>query len=281
MKRKFVLITAIAICSVLIVLSFVACTQFAADAPLGISQDTRKFKKISDDRMFAEAENYGGYIFKTETDAMCFRLKKPNEPKENEKYPLIVFLHGSGDWGTDSSRHMYRSLIDNADKYAGDNSYVFMPQGRNDRDWTDGYGWSDTLGMSDLYNACLDEIIETYPNIDKDRVYITGMSMGGNGTMFQLYNYPDKYAAAIALCGYYDDEMFSDLRIIKDKPIWLAHSKTDDVAEFQQSMHLYNRLISLGSTNVKTTWIEEYKHDITLPIYQDSEVWEWLLAQRR
>lgn len=114
----------------------VSCVPFGSDAPQGISLDTRTFKKISDERMIAEAENYKGYIFKDGNSVMTFRLKKPSVIKDDMKYPLIVFLHGSGDGGTDNSRHMYKSLINSVGKYVGDDCYVLMPQADKKLDWT-------------------------------------------------------------------------------------------------------------------------------------------------
>lgn len=213
----------------------VSCVPFGSDAPQGISLDTRTFKKISDERMIAEAENYKGYIFKDGNSVMTFRFKKPSVIKDDMKYPLIVFLHGSGDGGTDNSRHMYKSLINSVGKYVGDDCYVLMPQADNKLDWTQIGGKSGDKGSSDLYNKMLDAVIAKNSAIDTSRVYLTGMSMGGNGTVYQAYSYPEKYAAVVALCGYYNENIISDLSRFDGMGIWLEHSKTDDVVNYKES----------------------------------------------
>lgn len=261
----------------------VSCTPFGSDAPQGISLDTRTFKKISDERMIAEAENYKGYIFKDGDSVMTFRLKKPSVIKDDMKYPVIVFLHGRDDGGTDNSRHMYKSLINSVGKYVGDDCYVLMPQADKKLDWTQIGGKSGDKGSSDLYNKMLDAVIAENSAIDTNRVYLTGMSMGGNGTIYQAYNYPEKYAAVVALCGYYNENIISDLSRFDGMGIWLEHSKTDDVVNYKESEGLYNRLISYGrSTNdTKLNLIEKYKHDITEISYDNQALWQWLMAYHK
>lgn len=271
----------IVVAIIALLMIFAACTPFASDAPLGISEDTRTFTKIKDARMVAEAEDYKGYIFKTEKQTMCYRLKSPKEIKENIKYPLIVFLHGSIDGGTDNSKHMFRSLIDNVKLNVGDDCYVFMPQGNAKSDWTNYVDKKGKMkGMSEIYNACLDTLIEDM-SIDKNRVYITGMSMGGGGTGFQISNFPQKYAAAMPLCGYFPEYIVSDISVLKNFPIWLGHSVKDPVVNFSESKGFYDRLVEIGNNDVHNTWLEGNAHDMTKPFYDNAEVWKWLMSKSR
>lgn len=282
MKKLRKVLAIVVLFAVVIVLA-VSCTPFGSDAPQGISLDTRTFKKISDERMVAEAENYKGYIFKDGDSVMTFRLKKPSVIKDDMKYPVIVFLHGRDDGGTDNSRHMYKSLINSVGKYVGDDCFVLMPQADKKLDWTQIGGKSGDKGSSDLYNKMLDAVIAENSAIDTNRVYLTGMSMGGNGTIYQAYNYPEKYAAVVALCGYYNENIISDLSRFDGMGIWLEHSKTDDVVNYKESEGLYNRLISYGrSTNdTKLNLIEKYKHDITEISYDNQALWQWLMAYHK
>lgn len=282
MKKSRKLLGIVAIITAITML-LVACIPFGSDAPQGISLDTRTFKKISDERMIAEAENYGGYIFKDGDDVMTFRFKKPSKITEDEKYPLIVFLHGRGDGGTDNSRHMYKSLINSIDKFVGDDCYVLMPQADKKLDWTQIGGKSGDKGSSNLYNKMLDAVIAVNSAIDTNRVYLTGMSMGGYGTIYQAYNYPEKYAAVVALCGYYNEEVISDLSRFDGMGIWLEHSKTDDVVNYKESEGLYNRLINYGrnTDDIKLNLIEKFKHDITKVSYDNQSLWQWLLSYKK
>lgn len=282
MKKLRKLLGIVAIITAIMIL-LVACAPFGSDAPQGISLDTRTFKKISDERMIAEAENYGGYIFKDGDDVMTFRLKKPSKITASEKYPLIVFLHGRDDGGTDNSRHMYKSLIYSVDKYVGDDCYVLMPQADKKLDWTQIGGKSGDKGSSNLYNKMLNAVIAENSAIDTSRVYLTGMSMGGYGTVYQAYNYPEKYAAVVALCGYYNEEVISDLSRFDGMGVWLEHSKTDDVVNYKESEGLYNRFINYGRStdDTKLNLIEKYKHDITEISYDNQALWQWLMAYNK
>lgn len=277
MKKKIIVVVAILL---LMVIALVACEPTFSDAPQGISEDTRVFSKINDKRMVAEAVNYKGYIYKSGDDVMCFRFKEPKSVIVDKKYPLIVFLHGSGDGGMDNSSHMFRSLIESVEKYVGDDCYVFMPQGNKKLDWTQEGGKNANMGMSDIYNACLDQLLSKY-DIDEDKVYITGMSMGGNGTIYQAYNYPDKYAAAMPLCGYFPDQVFADYNVLKDIPIWISHSKNDPTVAWDNSVRLYDKLVEVGNTDVNATWIDGNKHDMTKDFYDNAEVWKWLMSKVR
>lgn len=95
-KKNYLL--AMVILSVIILTLFlIGCTPFK-DAPQGLSEDTRSFTKIKDERMYAEAEDYKGYIYKSGDNAFCFRLKSP-EIHSDKQYPLIVFFAWYGRLG--------------------------------------------------------------------------------------------------------------------------------------------------------------------------------------
>lgn len=274
MRKRF-FISIVSIVLLCIVLS--GCTPFAIDAPQGISIDEREFKKIQDERMYAEAADYKGYIYKEGERAMCFRMKSPETIEEGKTYPIIIFLHGKGDGGTDNSKHMYRSLIDSIAKYVKEDCFVMLPQAANDLDWTQVGGKNRDRGMSNLYNACLDAVLQQFP-IDTSRLYLTGMSMGGNGTMYQAFTHPKKYAAVMALCGYYDGYV-TDTEVLKDLPIWLSHSKNDKTVSSENSTRLYDQLIESGNSDVHLTMYEGDHHDITSLFYNQAQVWQWLMSK--
>lgn len=278
-KFKFLSVSVIVVL-VICALFLIGCMPFK-DAPQGLSEDTRSFTKIKDERMYAEAEDYKGYIYKSGDNAFCFRLKSP-EIQSDKQYPLIVFLHGMGDWGSDNSRHMYRSLIDSVEKYAPEDAFVFMPQAVKNWDWSDTGVLVDKGGMDKMYNECLDLLLDKYP-IDKKRVYLTGMSMGGHGTVWQATNHAEKYAAIMPVCGLFYFEksgiQVQNLDKIADKPMWFFHSRNDKTVPFDNSIKLINELESLGAKDIKTSWFDEPLHDITKLSYDDREVWDWLFSQ--
>lgn len=281
--KRLIQITTIVVIVAVCVSILCGCMSFAS-APQGISEDSRTFKKIKDQRMYAEAPDYKGYIFKDGVESFCFRFKTPTTIEEGKAYPLVVFLHGMGDYGDDNSSHMYRSLIDSIAEYAPEDCYVFIPQGITNRDWSDNGIMTGKGGMDALYNKCLEQLIEDY-NIDTNRIYLTGMSMGGHGTIWQATNHPDKYAALMPVCGlfYWDDgtAIVDKLETLKDMPIWLFHSKNDATVRFNNSTKLISELDRVGNTNYKARWFVVPAHDITTYAYDSQEVWQWLFSQKR
>lgn len=276
-------IFAIAVVLLVGMLFMTSCTPFK-EAPQGLSEDTRSFTKIADKRMFAEAKDYKGYVYKSGEQAFCFRFKSPEQIEQGKKYPLVVFLHGMGDWGSDNSSHMYHSLIDSVKKYAPEDCFVFMPQAVKNWDWSDDGVLTDKGGMDNLYNECLDEIFEQFP-VDKSRVYLTGMSMGGHGTIWQACEHSQNYAAIMPVCGLYYFEkggiQVKNLQNITNIPMWFFHSRNDNTVPFNNSTRLIEELKGLGADNIKSSWFDEPLHDITALAYDNSEVWTWLFAQTK
>lgn len=278
MKKRYfkrLLAIAMAVIMLICVILMTACDNFGSDAPQGISEDVRNFIKIKDERMIAEAEDYKGYIFKNGDDVMTFRMKSPANFEEGKTYPLIIFLHGKGDGGTDNSRHMYKSLIESIDKFVNEDCYVLLPQAGSKSDWTEK---GNNSGL--IYNKMLNTVLASNA-VDMQRIYLTGMSMGGYGTMYQAFNHAEIYAAAMPLCGYYEMEYFKDMSALKDMPIWLSHGLLDNVIPWTNTLNLYNALVVGGNSDVHVTYIEDGYHDITSAFYNDAAVWEWLMAKRK
>lgn len=256
-----------------------ACDNVGKDAPQGISEDSRTFSKIKDERMLAEAEDYKGFIFKDGNEIMTFRMKSPKNIEEGKTYPIIIFLHGKGDGGTDNSRHMYKSLINSVDRYVKEDCYVLLPQAKAVCDWTDTSG-NKGVNSGVIYNKMLNAVIASYA-IDKSRIYLTGMSMGGNGTMYQAYTHSEIYAAIMPLCGYYDMTYFYDMSKLINMPVWLSHGKLDNVLPWTNSLNMYNALIVGGNKDAHITYIEDGYHDITQAFYNHAEVWDWLMSKTK
>lgn len=272
MRKKRFLIAVVVLMMVMATAVLSACSTLnPSDYNEGINIDVREFKESKDERKYANAPEYKGFIYRKADKLMTFRFKKPSATEDGKNYPLVIFLHGSGDWGYDNEGQMYKSLINSVAKY-GEECFVFIPQTNKNHNWT------DTDGDSEIYNDILDNyILKNYP-IDLNRVYLTGMSMGGNGTFYQADKYPEKYAAAMPLCGYTTTENFDNL---VNMPMWIAHSKDDTAVDFSCSVYAYNKLIEIGNTKVKNTWYESEGHQITQIFYDNQEVWSWLFAQKK
>jgi predicted peptidase len=176
--------------------------------------------------------------------------------------PLVLFLHGKGDKLT----RMERGGLPKQVERKKDQPFILVaPE-------CPGRGWSPR----DLA-PLLDDVTSTY-RVDKDRVYVTGLSMGGFGTWSLAAAYPDRFAAIIPICGGGNP---TAARKIKDLPIWVFHGVKDDIVPIARSVAMVNALEKAGAKGVKFTKYPEAKHDSWSETYRNPKVWEWLLSQKR
>jgi predicted peptidase len=123
----------------------------------------------------------------------------------------------------------------------------------------------------------LDHVVRTYP-IDQDRIYLTGLSMGGTGTWLTAAEYPETFAAIAPICG-------RTLRLrappLADMPIWAFHGDADRVVPVTYSTDHVKNIAAAGNTRVKLTVFPDAGHNVWDRVYNDPAFFEWLLAQRR
>jgi predicted peptidase len=185
--------------------------------------------------------------------------------KEDKPWPLVLFLHGAGESGRDLNKvkiHGPPKLIEAGKKFP---MIVVSPQSPR-------MGWDvPTL------NALLDEIVATH-KVDKDRVYVTGLSMGGFGTWALAAAYPDKFAAIMPVCGGGDPH---DAVKLKHLGIWVFHGAKDNVVPPNRSENMVKALKEHGAKNIQFTLYPNAGHDSWTQTYDNPEVWDWLLKQKR
>jgi len=190
----------------------------------------------------------------------------------NEKLPLIIWLHGGGEGGTDPSIPL---IANRAANYASDEiqalfggAFVLVPQTPT-RWMDDGQSGSTSGKVNDMYNEALMELIRSYvaenPDIDQDRIYVGGCSNGGYMTLKLLLTHPDYFAAAFPSALAYQSQYITDeqIRSNKDIPIWFVHSKDDSTTVARETViPVYKRLKSAGAKNVHLS-LYEHVVDIT------------------
>lgn len=128
----------------------------------------------------------------------------------------------------------------------------------------------------DLLIQLLDEI-EQNNRVDKDREYVTGLSIGGFVVFSLITNYPNRFAAAIPICG---GEFEENAELIKSIPIWVVHGKKDSIIPFECSEKIVRALEKIGG-NVKFTEHLDADHDTWTISYNDIEFYKWLLCQKK
>lgn len=187
-------------------------------------------------------------------------------PETTKNVPLVLFLHGSGERGSDLERvatvglpHLLANLPEPA--------FVAAPQCPENGRWTE-----HLEGLE----ALLDELLARYP-IDPDRVYLTGLSLGGQGAWYLAARRPERFAAVVPVCGRTDPEHAERLRNV---PIWAFHGADDGVVPPGESEKMINALRAAGS-QAELTVFPGVGHDSWTPAYSDPGLYRWLFAQRR
>lgn len=219
-------------------------------------------------------ETIEGYRYLSGETELPFRLKKPQITETEKEYPLIVFLHGSGERGDDNQCHVMLSLLNGVEEN-GTECFILMPQLHSNGNWTD-----DDIDLA-LTSLIDDYILKEYP-IDETRIYITGDSRGGAGTFDQLIRHQGKYAAAMPLCGYHETfyEGSEVYEIFKDTPIWMGHNSVDPLVPVANSRGVYEAVTALGGEKVKYTEYKTIGHNCWDRFYGEAEVWQWLFEQQ-
>ena len=187
-----------------------------------------------------------------------------------QKWPLMLFLHGAGERGDDLSKvevHGPPKLI--AQEHKQFPFVIVSPQCPEDAWWSDG-------PQIQTLNALLDDIVSRY-RIDEDRIYVTGLSMGGFGTWRLACEYPDRFAAIAPICG--GGEPYR-VRALKHLPVWVFHGAKDDVVPLQASQVMVD-FLKKAEGNVEFTVYPEAGHDSWTETYNNPALYEWFLKHTR
>ena len=198
------------------------------------------------------------------TVSLPYVVYTPKNYDGSKKAPLLVFLHGAGERGTDLqavSRYGFLKQAENGKDFPFIIAAPQCPQGQY---------WGNYL---ESLNIFLDELIKNYA-VDENRIYLTGLSMGGTGTWLWLMANPERFAAAAPVCG---SGVYWYACNVAHKPIWMFHGGRDTVVLLEESTNMYRNLIASGGKPNLTIY-ETVGHDAWNNAYSD-ELVEWLMKQ--
>ena len=177
--------------------------------------------------------------------------------QSKQSWPLMLFLHGAGESGTDLAKvkvHGPPKIVESKPDFP---FILVSPQ-------SSGRGWN-----SDTLNALLDDIIRKY-RVDKSRVYLTGLSMGGYGTWSLAAAHPERFAAIVPICGGGNP---ADAKKLAALPIWVFHGAKDPTVPVQRSREMVEAIKAAGG-NVKYTEYPDAKHDCWTETYDNPELYK-------
>lgn len=220
-------------------------------------------------------------LYTSKKDSLPYRLLKPVNPGVKEQYPLVIFLHGAGERGNDNEsqlKHITDLFLDT--RYRGKYPcYVLAPQCGKEKVWA-AYDKNaslkkDTAEPMKLLIALIDKLLQEYP-IDPSRIYVTGVSMGGFGTWDLLARFPNKFAAAVPICGGGDLQTASRIKHI---PIWAFHGAKDEVVSPKRSRSMVTALQNAGGLPGYTEY-PDIEHDSWVQAYREPHLLPWLFKQK-
>ena len=194
--------------------------------------------------------------------------------KGGQRWPLMLFLHGAGERGTNLQRvaiHGPPKLVKQGKEFP---FIIIAPQCPEGERW-----------QNDVLLKLLDRVVHDYA-VDTNRVYLTGLSMGGFGTWKLAVAHPELFAAIVPICGGGETiEVLLAARergaALKSLPVWAFHGAKDPVVSLEESERMVNALKKLGGKEVKLTVYPEAQHDSWTETYNNPELYEWLLKHSR
>lgn len=222
-------------------------------------------------------------------DTLKYRMLYPKNYGEQKEYPIVLFLHGAGERGNDNEKqltHGAELFLDkeNREKYP---ALVVFPQCPKGDYWSSvkkgssgkfEFSYSDKPGKALGLVLDLLQYLNKMEAVDRDRIYVMGLSMGGMGTFELLAREPKKFAAAIPICGGgnpADCEKYAE-----ELPLWVFHGAKDRVVDVNYSRMMVNQLKELDA-NVKYTEYPEAGHNSWDQAFAEPDLLKWLFDQTR
>ncbi|WP_157492600.1 carboxylesterase family protein [Echinicola pacifica] len=227
-------------------------------------------------------------------DSLRYRLLLPKGYKSSKEYPLVLFLHGAGERGSDNEKQLSHGSSLFLDKHNRKEfpAIVVFPQCPEDTYWIDisiraelrGQGdpdFSQSLDQPseqlDMVNELVDQLQQDF-SVDANRLYVMGLSMGGFGTLETLGRWPDKYAAAVAICGGGNISLAKEYA--PNTSVWLTHGGKDDVVPPILSRRVYEALLE-ENADVRYDLYPEANHNAWDPTFAEPELLPWLFSKHK
>jgi predicted esterase len=191
------------------------------------------------------------------------------QPAENS-YPLMLFLHGRGESGEDLAKVKKWGPPQMVERGESLPFIIVSPQCPAD-DW-----WASEAQTARL-TELLDWLTESLP-VDRERIYLTGLSMGGYGTWALASRQPNRFAAIVPVCGGGSTDTAAQLTQL---PIWAFHGDQDQVVPLKQSQEMVDAIRQAGNTQIRFTILEHVGHNSWSSAYALPELYSWMLQQQR
>jgi predicted peptidase len=231
-------------------------------------------------------------VFVQKSDTLLYRYLLPENYDASKKYPLVIFLHGAGEKGNDNETQ----LIHGANVFLRDDvrsnypAIVIFPQCPENQSWANYRFDKDSTGKRifelrpdepptrplEMVEELISHLKKQYP-VDKKRIYVGGLSMGGMGTFEIARRNPKLFAAAFPICGATDARI---AKKIKNISWWIFHGAKDDVVPPTSSMQIADALKN-EKADVRFTLYPEANHNSWDPAFAEKDLFPWLFSKKK
>ena len=216
-------------------------------------------------------------------DTYRYQVYLPRDYSASRQWPVILFLHGAGERGNDGLKQtqvgLGRAIRLNPERWP---AITVFPQVPADERWQ-----GDVAAMA---MAALDATMEEF-STDASRTYLTGLSLGGNGSWYLGHHHADRFAAVLAVCGFVQlegrfESFVSDsgdpysivANSLRNTPVWVVHGDADVVVPVDESRRMVSALQSAGAA-VHYTELPGVNHNSSDAAYADLDIVNWLFKQ--
>jgi len=233
----------------------------------------------------AQGELFEKQIYSEDGFEMPYRLHIPKMDTVKKLYPLVLYLHGAGERGNDNEKSLKNGVLNfiSQENTCYDPAFIFVPQCPENYRWVEvdwglpAHSMPDSISVP-LHHTMelLRKIIEQY-SVDTNRIYVTGLSMGGFGTWDLICRYPDMFAAAVPVCGGGD---IAKAPLIVNVPIWAFHGRQDNIVPLHRSVDIVQAVNNHGGC-ARLTIYNSVAHNAWVRAYSDKKMISWLFSQSK
>lgn len=249
---------------------------------VGLGQTTPELLEL-----YLPAHFEAGDVVSDDNRKLPYRLMSPPKLENGKRYPLVLFLHGAGERGIDNEKQLVHGAAEFAKRREAYPAFVLFPQCPPGKRWVES-DWSLPSGLDEFPTepsptmaatlALVDSLVSKLP-IDPERLYVTGLSMGGQGTWFAAVAPPKRFAAMLEVCGGGDPGWAERYQGI---PVWVLHGQADNVVPISRAREMVVALTNAGhAPELRYVEYPGVGHNSWSPTYARDDIYRWLFSQRK
>ena len=242
-------------------------------------------------QLLAQKEAYQKEMYLKGVDTLNYRIMYPKDFSVEKEYPVVFFLHGAGERGSDNEKQLVHGSTlflkeENLNKFP---AIIVFPQCPTEDYWSNAkvnrkkrpvsFKYKNRKKPTEALGLVMDLVDETIekPYVKKDQVYVMGLSMGGMGTFEMLYRKPNIFAAAIPICGGGDPKGTKEYAA--KVPLWIFHGAKDDVVSPHLSIKMADKIIENGG-HPNLTIYSDANHNSWDAAFAETELLTWLFSNK-